>query len=93
MNRQLKNHQTTVSEINRILGDDERSAEYLSKCIYSVAIGSNDYLNNYFMPQFYPTSTIYTQQQYALVLNDQLSRQLTVSTLSSYFLLLYVFIS
>ncbi|XP_059461936.1 GDSL esterase/lipase At1g29670-like, partial [Corylus avellana] len=76
MDRQLKNHQITVSKIK--LGNHNKStAEYLSKCIYVVAIGSNDYLNNYFLPQYYPTSTIYTPQQYAVVLNDQLSQQLT----------------
>ncbi|KAE8056665.1 hypothetical protein FH972_013413 [Carpinus fangiana] len=78
MDRQLKNHQTSLLEINRMLGNHNKStAEYLSKCIYVVAIGSNDYLNNYFLPQYYPTSTIYTPQQYAVVLNDQLSQQLT----------------
>jgi hypothetical protein len=40
MDRQLKNHQTTMSEINRMLGNNHNTtAEYLSKCIYSVAIG------------------------------------------------------
>ncbi|XP_062165341.1 GDSL esterase/lipase At1g29670-like isoform X2 [Alnus glutinosa] len=78
MDRQLKNHETTMSEINRMLGNNHNTTvEYLSKCIYSVAIGSNDYLSNYFLPQYYPTSRLYTQQQYAVVLIDQLSQQLT----------------
>ncbi|KAE8056667.1 hypothetical protein FH972_013415 [Carpinus fangiana] len=77
MDRQLKNHQITLLEIKQMLGNHKKStAEYLSKCVYVVAIGSNDYLNNYFSTQ-YPTSTIYTPQQYAVALNDQLSQQLT----------------
>jgi hypothetical protein len=92
MDRQLKNHQITLLEINRMLGNHNKStAEYLSKCIYVVAIGSNDYLNNYFLPQYYPTSTIYTLQQYAVVLNDQLSQQLTVSTFSHIYKQLLIF--
>ena len=40
---------------------------YLNKCIFSVAIGNNDNLNNYFMPQ----RRIYNQEQYATVLVQQ----------------------
>ncbi|XP_030944447.1 GDSL esterase/lipase At1g29670-like [Quercus lobata] len=77
LDRQLLNHQVTVSNIKNLLGNNESLATaYLNKCIYSVAIGSNDYLNNYFLPQFYPTSRIYNQKQYATVLVQQLSQQL-----------------
>lgn len=76
MDRQLKNHKITVFRITQMLGNPKSAAEYLSKCIYSVAIGSNDYLNNYFLPQLYPTSRIYTPEQYADVLNQQLFQQL-----------------
>ncbi|KAE8056674.1 hypothetical protein FH972_013422 [Carpinus fangiana] len=78
MDRQLKNHQITLLEMNQMLGNHKKStAEYLSKCIYVVGVGINDYLINYLLPQYYPTSTIYTPQQYAVVLNNQLSQQLT----------------
>ncbi|XP_059460856.1 GDSL esterase/lipase At1g29670-like [Corylus avellana] len=78
MDQQLQNHQITVLEMNQMLGNHNKSAaEYLSKCIYVVAIGSNDYVNNYFLPRFFLTSRIYTPQQYAVVLNHQLSQQLT----------------
>jgi hypothetical protein len=87
MDGQLKNHQITLLEMNQMLGNHKKStAEYLSKCIYVVGVGINDYLTNYLMPQYYPTSKIYTPQQYAVVLNDQLSQQLTVSTFSLHFL-------
>ncbi|KAF8413650.1 hypothetical protein HHK36_001642 [Tetracentron sinense] len=76
MNGQLRNYQNTVSQIVNILGDENSAADYLSKCIYSVGMGSNDYLNNYFMPQVYSTSRRYTPEQYADVLIQQYSQQL-----------------
>ncbi|XP_059434562.1 GDSL esterase/lipase At1g29670-like [Corylus avellana] len=77
MDMQLKNYQITLSQINKTLGNRNMSTvEYLSKCIFSVAIGTNDYIDNYFFPQYYTTSRIYTPQQYAVVLNQQLSQQL-----------------
>ena len=68
LDRQLLNHQVTVSNIKNLLGNNESLATaYLNKCIYSVAIGNNDNLNNYFMPQH----RIYNQEQYATVLVQQ----------------------
>ena len=92
LDRHLLNHQVTVSNIKNLLGNNESLAPaYLNKCIYSVAIGNNDYLNNYFMPQFYPTSRLYNQEQYATVLVQQLSQQLLVSTNFPY-LCIYIYI-
>ncbi|KAB1670289.1 hypothetical protein ES319_D08G025500v1 [Gossypium barbadense] len=48
----------------------------LNQCIYSIQIGSNDYINNYFKPEFYCTSRLFTQMQYARLLVHQLSNQL-----------------
>ncbi|CAL2252087.1 unnamed protein product [Prunus armeniaca] len=50
--------------------------QYLNKCLYSVGMGNNDYINNYFKPQFYPTSRMYTLEQYTTVLIEQYSRQM-----------------
>ena len=92
LDRQLLNHQVTVSNIKNLLGNNESLATaYLNKCIYSVAIGSNDYLNNYFLPLFYPTSRIYNQKQYATVLVQQLSQQLLVSTTFLYLFFVFWF--
>jgi len=44
-----------------------------------VNIGSNDYMANYFLPQFYPTSSIYTIEQYTEALIEELSLHLQVS--------------
>ncbi|WCJ27298.1 GDSL esterase/lipase At1g29670 [Euphorbia peplus] len=73
---QVRNYQNTVSQIVSILGSEDAAATYLSKCIYSIGLGSNDYLNNYFMPQFYTSSRQYTPEQYANVLIQQYTTQL-----------------
>nr|XP_027108817.1 uncharacterized protein LOC113728631 [Coffea arabica] len=75
-NKQLLNHQKVVSNIASLLGSQAAANEYLGRCLYTVVIGSNDYINNYLMPQIYPTSKLYTPAQYAEVLVQQYSQQL-----------------
>ncbi|TXG53702.1 hypothetical protein EZV62_018958 [Acer yangbiense] len=75
MNQQLLNHQSTISRIVSILGDNESASKLLSKCIYTVGIGNNDYIGNYFS-RFYPTRSIYTIERYAEILIQQYSGQL-----------------
>ncbi|XAR66623.1 Triacylglycerol lipase [Bertholletia excelsa] len=82
MSGQLNNYKNTVSQIGNLLGNETSAAGYLSKCIYSVGLGSNDYLNNYFMPAVYSTSRRYTPEQYADVLIQQYSQQ--IRTLYNY---------
>ncbi|CAO2823465.1 unnamed protein product [Amaranthus hypochondriacus] len=72
---QVNNYKNTVSQLVQILGDENQAANYLSKCIYSVGLGSNDYLNNYFMPA-YSTSRRYNPQQYAQVLIQQYAQNI-----------------
>ncbi|XP_058103391.1 GDSL esterase/lipase At1g29660-like [Magnolia sinica] len=76
MNGQLQNFKATVQQLAEILGDEKATADHLSKCIYSVGMGSNDYLNNYFMPLFYTSSRQYTVEQFADALIKQYSQQL-----------------
>ncbi|XP_027162750.1 GDSL esterase/lipase At1g29670-like [Coffea eugenioides] len=73
---QVNNYNNTVSQIVSLLGDQNRAAAYLSKCIYSVGLGSNDYLNNYFMPLFYSSSRQFTPEQFANALIGQYSQQI-----------------
>ncbi|XP_027338172.1 GDSL esterase/lipase At1g29670-like [Abrus precatorius] len=70
---QLANHGVILSKIANKLGGFDKAVKYLNKCLYYVNIGSNDYINNYFRPQIYPTSRIYAPDQYAKILIDQLS--------------------
>ncbi|KAK9065424.1 hypothetical protein SSX86_016807 [Deinandra increscens subsp. villosa] len=70
---QVNNYKNTVSQVVDILGDEDSAANHLRQCIYSIGLGSNDYLNNYFMPNYYQTSSQYTPQEYASVLIEQYS--------------------
>ncbi|XP_047948732.1 GDSL esterase/lipase At1g29670-like [Salvia hispanica] len=73
---QVNNYRNTVQQVVNILGNESSAADYLSKCIYSVGIGSNDYLNNYFMPLYYSSSRQYSPEQYANLLIQQYTQQL-----------------
>uniref|UniRef100_A0A2K1WMM2 GDSL-motif lipase/hydrolase family protein n=1 Tax=Populus trichocarpa TaxID=3694 RepID=A0A2K1WMM2_POPTR len=76
LNEQLQNHAATLSRLTQLLGTKQAAENYLNKCLYYVSLGSNDYLNNYFMPSNYTTSRLYTPDQYAKVLIDQYSQQI-----------------
>lgn len=76
---QVQNYQNTVSQIVELLGDEDSAANYLSKCIYSIGLGSNDYLNNYFMPQFYSSSRQFSTEDYADNLIQAYTQNLRVS--------------
>ncbi|KAL4585760.1 hypothetical protein LXL04_010385 [Taraxacum kok-saghyz] len=73
MYRQLRHHKSIVSRILH----SKKDKKFLRKCIYVVNIGSNDYINNYYMPDLYNTSHIYTKRQFAKVLIKQYSQYLT----------------
>lgn len=73
---QVKNYQNTARQFVNLLGDENTAADYLSKCIYSIGLGSNDYLNNYFMPMYYNTANRYTPEQYADALVQDYTEQL-----------------
>ncbi|KAM3729459.1 hypothetical protein ACB098_12G013800 [Castanea mollissima] len=78
MNRQLDSFASTVQEMRRFFrGDNNSLNSHLSKCIFYSGMGSNDYLNNYFMPDFYTSSSDFTVQAYAAALLQDYSRQLT----------------
>ncbi|XP_058742576.1 GDSL esterase/lipase At4g18970-like [Vicia villosa] len=70
---QLQNHKITVSKIVAKLGGLPQARDHLTKCLYYVYIGSNDYALNYFQPAYYSTSKDYNPEQYAQVLINQLS--------------------
>lgn len=77
-NQQIRNFENTLDQISNNLGA-ANVAQSIGRCIFFVGMGSNDYLNNYLMPN-YPTRNQYNAQQYADVLVNQYTQQLTVST-------------
>ncbi|KAG5520340.1 hypothetical protein RHGRI_033047 [Rhododendron griersonianum] len=78
MREQIARFGRTVQVISRryFRGDYSGLMGYLSKCIIVSGVGSNDYLNNYFMPSF-STSTVYTPKAFAASLLEDYSSQLT----------------
>ncbi|MCL7050974.1 hypothetical protein MKW94_017704 [Papaver nudicaule] len=78
MNQQVANFARVVQQMRRAFrGDDNAMGAYLSKAILYCGLGSNDYLNNYFMTSFYSTNRQYTPAAYAASLLQDYSRQLT----------------
>ncbi|GMI83050.1 hypothetical protein like AT1G71691 [Hibiscus trionum] len=72
--QQIQNFQTTLDQITDKLGAID-AADSLAKCIFFVGMGSNDYLNNYLMPN-YQTRDQYNGQQYADFLVQKYTQQL-----------------
>ncbi|KAH1128603.1 hypothetical protein AAZX31_06G302700 [Glycine max] len=78
LNEQVANFGNTVQQLRRFFrGDNESLNSYLNKCLFFSGMGSNDYLNNYFMSDFYSTSSDYTVKAFATVLLQDYSRQLS----------------
>ncbi|CAL1400766.1 unnamed protein product [Linum trigynum] len=75
---QVRNYQNTVRQVVSLLGSEAAAANLLNKCIYSIGLGSNDYLNNYFMPQLYNTGRQFTPEQYANDLIQRYTQQLQI---------------
>lgn len=81
---QLQNHKTIVARISNMLGGVQQASQHLNECLYYVNIGSNDYINNYFLPQFYSSSRVYNPTQYAQDLIDRLSQSIRVFSYVTY---------
>ncbi|KAL2931060.1 hypothetical protein RDABS01_036470 [Bienertia sinuspersici] len=74
MDRQLKNYEAALSQLKLMV--EGSVSDYLGKCLYTVNIGSNDYINNYFMPQNFNSSKLYNADQYADLLITRYKTQL-----------------
>ncbi|WVZ25838.1 hypothetical protein V8G54_004382 [Vigna mungo] len=73
---QVENHKAIVSKITMKLRNSDKAKEHLSKCLYYVSIGSNDYINNYFLPDHYNSSQTFSTDQFAKALIKEYSRNL-----------------
>ncbi|CAA2964646.1 Hypothetical predicted protein [Olea europaea subsp. europaea] len=57
------------------------AAGILDETGHQMVMGSNDYLNNYYLAQFYSSSNLYTPEEFAAILIRQYSKQLTEGSL------------
>lgn len=88
-NQQIQNFEATLDQITRNLRAPD-VAQALSRSIFFVGMGSNDYLNNYLMPN-YNTKNQYNPQQFADLLAQQYAQQLTVRILQNIINFSYLF--
>ncbi|KAL6626529.1 hypothetical protein ACP70R_030255 [Stipagrostis hirtigluma subsp. patula] len=76
---QVDHFRTAASDMGRtpaFRGNGTKLTEHLARCIFFVGMGSNDYLNNYFMPDYYGTAEDYDPAAYAALLLQDYSRHL-----------------
>ncbi|KAJ1704220.1 hypothetical protein LUZ63_003999 [Rhynchospora breviuscula] len=75
---QVEHFRSAIQTMKRNFnGNDTMLTDYLGKCIFYVGMGSNDYLNNYFMPNLYTSSYQYSQKAYSTILLQEYSQQLS----------------
>ncbi|XP_042492675.1 GDSL esterase/lipase 7-like [Macadamia integrifolia] len=80
MKEQVKMFKKTVqSYLSKNFKTQEDLSQYLSKAIFVVSVGSNDYINNYLQPQvgIYNSSLTYTAEQFGGLLVHRLKKYLT----------------
>ncbi|EOA32565.1 hypothetical protein CARUB_v10015855mg [Capsella rubella] len=58
LRKQIQNHKMVITKA-------KVPTQKLEQCLYVINIGSNDYINNYFMSDLYNTKRRYTPKQYA----------------------------
>ncbi|PIA63292.1 hypothetical protein AQUCO_00200961v1 [Aquilegia coerulea] len=68
--------ETVRTYLRRSYKNPIERTRYLSKSIFVITIGNNDYINNYLQPQNYKSSQIYTPQQFADLLLNRLTRHI-----------------
>ncbi|KAI8541778.1 hypothetical protein RHMOL_Rhmol08G0088700 [Rhododendron molle] len=73
---------TVKNELTKHLGSSEVLSDYLSKSIFLVSTGNNDYINNYLQPNLYDSSSRYSPRSFAQLLTDSLSHKLSLTPLS-----------
>ncbi|XP_050234107.1 GDSL esterase/lipase At1g29670-like [Mercurialis annua] len=80
LQHQVRNHQKMVRRINNIFRNENKTRNYLTKCLYTVGIGSNDYLLEYYTPQINgkePIRKVPSETYAKNLVDDHLSNRLT----------------
>uniref|UniRef100_A0A7N0REB1 Uncharacterized protein n=1 Tax=Kalanchoe fedtschenkoi TaxID=63787 RepID=A0A7N0REB1_KALFE len=69
LGKQLSAHKETLNRLPAIWSTTKEDVtSRLSRCLYTIGIGSNDYVNNYFLPQSYSSMSQYDPKAFAKVL-------------------------
>ena len=77
LSQQVVNLEGTLSQL-RTMMSPQNFTDYLKKSLVVLVFGSNDYLNNYLMPNLYSSSFRYKPPEFANLLINQYARQLLV---------------
>ena len=64
LRQQVQNFETTLNQLKSQM-DEKELSQYLGRALAVMILGSNDYINNYLLPTFYTTSSIYNPIDYA----------------------------
>ncbi|PWA59061.1 hypothetical protein CTI12_AA394720 [Artemisia annua] len=72
----ILNHKKMISLIKTQQGNESYTKAYIKKCLYTIQIGNNDYINNYFAPNSVDKRHNVSPDQFATTLVNQLSQQL-----------------
>ncbi|XP_071712119.1 GDSL esterase/lipase At1g71250-like [Rutidosis leptorrhynchoides] len=75
LNQQVVNFETTLSQLRNMMSPTNLT-QLLSNSIVVMVFGSNDYINNYLMPNLYASSRNYNPQAFANLLLNHYARQL-----------------
>ncbi|ESW31498.1 hypothetical protein PHAVU_002G243300 [Phaseolus vulgaris] len=78
LEKQIQNHKIIVYDISKQLQGITKANKHLNECLYYLNIGSNDYVNNYFMPDHYQSSQKFSSDQFAQILTEEYSKHLKV---------------
>ncbi|KAL0801525.1 hypothetical protein Bca101_056701 [Brassica carinata] len=75
LSQQVVNLEGTLSQL-RTMMSPQNFTDYLRKSLVVLVFGSNDYINNYLMPNLYSSSLRYRPSEFASLLINQYARQL-----------------
>ncbi|XP_043693829.1 GDSL esterase/lipase 7-like isoform X4 [Telopea speciosissima] len=77
LQKQIEFFQATVNHyLPKNFKNKEELSQYLSKSIFVVEIGINDYLANYLLPTYYNSSHLYSPKQFSGILLKKLKKGL-----------------
>ncbi|ERN00752.1 hypothetical protein AMTR_s00106p00130290 [Amborella trichopoda] len=82
MNKQIENFRESIGNMLAIVNQNTTTlSAHLAKSVFIIAIGSNDYMNNYLLPELYSSSAQFTPLAFSDMLVRQLAQQLMVGIL------------